>query len=127
MKDLINIIQEKLKVSSQTKIDEHEYYPKNKDELKKLVKRLIQERGNKADLNDINTSEITDKWTIEYSVSNKVDVILNGLLGSITNIKLFNTYNDNISEILQMYPTNNTLLINDTARNILGMDGVRTR
>ena len=68
-----------------------------------------------------------DKCTIEYLVSTKSDVTLNGLLGSITNIKLFNTYNDNISEILQMYPTNNTLLINDTARNILGMDGVRTR
>ena len=36
-------------------------------------------------------------------------------------------YNDNISEILQMYPTNNTLIINDTARNILGMDGYQIR
>ena len=74
-----------------------------------------------------NRQTITDKWTIEYSVSNKVDVILNGFLGSITNIKLFNSYNDNISEILQMYPTNNTLIVNDTARNILGMDGVIQR
>ena len=74
-----------------------------------------------------NRQTITDKWTIEYSVSNKVDVILNGFLGCITNIKLFNSYDDNISEILQMYPTNNTLIVNDTARNILGMDGVIQR
>ena len=74
-----------------------------------------------------NRQTITDKWTIEYSVSNKVDVILNGFLGNITNIKLFNSYNDNISEILQMYPTNNTLIVNDTSRNILGMDGVIQR
>ena len=74
-----------------------------------------------------NLQTISDKWTIEYSISNKTDVILNGFLGSITNIKLFNSYNDNISEILQMYPTNNTLIINDTSRNILGLDGLKTR
>jgi len=74
-----------------------------------------------------NKQTITDKWTIEYTSPNKVDVILNGFLGDITNIKLFNIYNDNISEIMQMYPTNNTLIINDTARNILGMDGIKTR
>lgn len=65
----------------------------------------------------------SDKWTIEYSMNNRSEVILNGFLGQITNIKVFNMYDDNISEILQMYPTNNNLLINDTARNILGMNG----
>ena len=74
-----------------------------------------------------NRQTISDKWTIEYSITNKTDIMLNGFLGSITNIKLFNSYNDNISEILQMYPTNNTLIINDTARNILGLDGLKTR
>ena len=74
-----------------------------------------------------NRQIITDKWTIEYQTSNKTEVILNGFLGCITNIKLFNAYNDNISEIMQMYPTNNTLLINDTSRNILGMDGIKTK
>lgn len=69
----------------------------------------------------------SDKWTIEYSMNNKSDIVLDGFLGTITNIKVFNIYDDNISEILQMYPTNNALLINDTARNILGLDGYQIR
>ena len=77
------------------------------------------------DIDNLNT--ISDKWTIEYSVSNKSDIILQGFLGQITNIKLFDYYDDNISEILQQYPTNNKLLINDTARNILGSNGVKLR
>ena len=74
-----------------------------------------------------NKQSCTDIWNIEFSSNKKVDVSLHGFLGNITNIKLFNSYNDNISEILQMYPTNNTLIINDTARNILGADGIRQR
>ena len=77
---------------------------------------------------DIDNRQIsTDKWTIEYSMNNKSETVLNGFHGTITNIKVFNMYNDNISEIMQMYPTNNHLLINDTARNILGMDGYNLR
>ena len=38
----------------------YNYHPKTKDELKELVNKLIKERGNAADLNDIDTSEITD-------------------------------------------------------------------
>jgi surface protein len=34
--------------------------PKSCDELKKTIKTLIKQRGNKADLNDIDTSKITD-------------------------------------------------------------------
>ena len=47
--------------------------------------------------------------------------------GSITNIKLFDTDNDNITELLQMYPTNSNLIINDTARKLVGLDGLKIR
>ena len=40
---------------------------------------------------------------------------------------MFNIYNDNISEVLQQYPTNNYLILNDTARKLLGLDGVNIR
>lgn len=60
MKNLKDIIQEKLKVNSQTKINQYEYYPKNKEELDKIIKKLIEERGQEANLNDISTSKITD-------------------------------------------------------------------
>ena len=38
----------------------YNYQPKTCKELKGLVNKLIKERGNNADLNDIDTSEITD-------------------------------------------------------------------
>ena len=60
MKSLSQYIQEALKVRSTSKINTYNYHPKTGGELKKLINKLIEERGNKADLNDIDTSEITD-------------------------------------------------------------------
>ena len=36
------------------------YQPKTKEELKDLIKKLIEERGNEADLNDVDVSQITN-------------------------------------------------------------------
>ena len=47
--------------------------------------------------------------------------------GKITNIKVYDKYIDNISEVLQMYPTNNHLLINDTARKFVELSGTYIR
>ena len=47
--------------------------------------------------------------------------------GYITNFKIFDVYNDNLSELLQMYPTHQHLMINDTARKIVGRPGVALR
>ena len=61
MKSLKIKIQEGLKVSSKSKFgSNYNYFPNTKDGLKNLVKQLIKERGNEADLNDIDTSKITD-------------------------------------------------------------------
>ncbi len=60
MKQLKSIIQEKLKVSSKTNISKYQYFPKDYKELEKIVYDLIRERGNEADLNDIDTSKLTD-------------------------------------------------------------------
>ena len=51
---------ERLKLSKNNKPQEYNYHPKIKDELKSLLKKLLKERGNDADLNDIDTSQITD-------------------------------------------------------------------
>jgi hypothetical protein len=63
-------------------------------------------------------------YDIEYQIMEKSQVSVHGFYGTITNIKLFDVYNDNISEVLQMYPTHQHLLINDTARKILDGNGV---
>ena len=61
MKQLNNYIVEKLnKISSKNTGQTYNYFPKDKKELEKIIEDLIKERGNKADLNDIDTSEITD-------------------------------------------------------------------
>ena len=60
MKALKLHIIEALHVNKNTKGNYHNYHPKYKDELKELVDKLIEERGNNADLNDIDTSEIID-------------------------------------------------------------------
>ena len=58
MKKLKDIIVERLHINKDIK--SYNYHPKDKSELKELIDKLIKERGNEADLNDIDTSEIKD-------------------------------------------------------------------
>ena len=44
----------------------YDYQPKTKEELKDLIKKLIEERGNWASLNDIDVSQITDMSELFY-------------------------------------------------------------
>ena len=69
MKSLSQYINETLKVTSKSKVNELEYsyHPKTKDELKELVIKLMKERGNEADLNDIDTSKIKDMSWMFYN------------------------------------------------------------
>ena len=59
MKDLNNYILEKLKINKDSKII-YKYHPKDKTELKRVIKKCIYERGENANLNDIDVSNITD-------------------------------------------------------------------
>ena len=71
MKNLKDIIQERLHINKDTGNHSYNYHPKTYDELKELVNQLIEERGNDADLNDIDTSEITDmSYMFTYSKFN---------------------------------------------------------
>ena len=60
MKSLKLYITKGLHINRNTKENYHNYHPKTNDDLQELVNKLIKERGNKADLNDIDTSEIID-------------------------------------------------------------------
>jgi hydrogenase maturation factor HypF (carbamoyltransferase family) len=64
------------------------------------------------------------KFNIEYFVKDKSDVYISNYYGSLTNFKLFDVYNDNLMDVLQMYPTHQHLQINDTARKVVGRPGV---
>ena len=58
MKQINKYISERLHINKD--IDHHNYHPKTSNELRELINELIEERGNDANLNDIDTSEITD-------------------------------------------------------------------
>ena len=56
MKSLSSYIQEKLII----KKNNCNYSPKTKKELKEIINQRVKEEGNEVDLNDIDTSNITD-------------------------------------------------------------------
>ena len=67
MKTLKNYITEKILINKNSKIV-YNYHPKTKDELKNIIKQKIESEGNECDLNDIDTSNITDmSYLFEYS------------------------------------------------------------
>ena len=56
MKSITTYINEALKLGK----SRYKYHPKTKEELQDILKQLIEERGNKGNFNDIDTSTITD-------------------------------------------------------------------
>ena len=84
MQQINKYIQERLHINKDIS-NYYNYQPKTCKELTELVKKLVKERGNEADLNDIDTSEITDMSFIfknskfngdisEWDVSNVKDM-----------------------------------------------------
>ena len=59
MKTLQNYITEKILINKNSKLA-YNYYPKTKDELKDIIYQRIESEGNECNLNDIDTSNITD-------------------------------------------------------------------
>ena len=59
MKTLQRYITEKILINKNSKIG-YIYHPETKDELKDIIDKRIKSEGNKCDLNDIDTSNITD-------------------------------------------------------------------
>ena len=59
MKSLANYISEKL-VIKKNKAVSYKYFPQTKLELEAIIEKRIETEGNKVDLNDIDTSKITD-------------------------------------------------------------------
>ena len=56
MKSLKSYIQEKLVI----KKNKYKYFPKTKEELREIIEKRIKDEGNEVNLNDIDTSKITD-------------------------------------------------------------------
>ena len=67
MKRIEEYILEKFKISKNIKTQEYKYHPKDRNELKSLIEELIKERGEEANLNDIDVSDITDMYHLFYN------------------------------------------------------------
>jgi len=76
------------------------YHPKTKEELEELVKKLIKERGNDADLNDIDVSNIEDMSQLFYGSSFNGDISQWDVSNVKNMTKLFSLskFNGDISE-----------------------------
>lgn len=83
--DIINLhnkemnLTESLKLNSNTQIydkrKDYKFFPKDKEELKQILKDLIHQRGPNANLNDIDTSKITDMSYLFYRRSEQIEKI----------------------------------------------------
>ena len=86
MKTLQQHINEKLIIDRNTEIKEYKYHPKTKDELKRLIERLVEERGYEADLNDIDTSEVNNMSYLFYYVKDFVGDISGWDVSNVTDM-----------------------------------------
>jgi surface protein len=100
------------RVKSQNE-QQFKYHPKDRDELMALVERLLEERGEEADLNDIDTSEITNMSGLflyevftgdisKWDVSNVQDMS-NMFEGSIFNGDISNWDVSNVTNMKGMF------------------------
>jgi len=65
---------EKLKINSKSKISKHTYQPKDKTELRKIIKKRLEKDKN-AYLNDIDVSNIIDmKWLFDKLDPHNIDI-----------------------------------------------------
>ena len=87
MKQISYYIVERLHINKDIGDHHYNYHPKTYDELEELVDKLIEERGFKADLNDIDTSEITDMSVLFFN-SNFNGDISNWDVSNVKNMRL---------------------------------------
>ena len=135
MKTLQCYITEKILINKNSKISyKYNYHSKTKDELKDIIKRRIESEGNECDLNDIDTSNITDMSKLfegsefngnisKWDVSNVINMkhmfthskfngdISNWDVSNVTNIAIMfcdSVFNQDISKWNVSNVTNNT-------------------
>ena len=74
MKQLNKYIVERLHINKYTGNHYYNYHPTSRTELRQLIYKLIKERGNDCDLNDIDTSEITNMVELFYNYEFNGDI-----------------------------------------------------
>ena len=118
MKNIDLYIIEKLKINKDIKT--YNYYPKDKDELKSLIEELIKERGEDADLNDIDVSRIDNMNYLFYEA---------GVNEDIKNIDISSWDVSNVRKMCETFancPKFDCDLSNWNVSNVIDMNGMFT-
>ena len=97
MKTLQNYITEKILINKNSKIA-YNYYPETKDELEDIIKQRIKSEGNECNLNDIDTSNITDMSYL-FEFSDFTGDISRWNVSKVTNMKRMFAYSNFNSDI----------------------------
>ena len=88
-------IWERLHINKDTGNHSYNYHPKTKNELEELVNKLVKERGNDADLNDIDTSEIKDMKSEMKDINTKIDRLEYKMTDGFETLELLTENNTN--------------------------------
>ena len=96
MKQLKQIIQEKLKIGSKTQVRTYKYSPKSLKELKDIIKDIIKEEGPDANLNNIDVSDV-------YNMDGLFNITEQGKQIEIGNIKIDDWNVSNVRSMRNMF------------------------
>lgn len=83
---------------------------------------LLQKYNYNFDLN--NPISVVSKYDMELEQCNESDIIMYSFDGKISNIKIYNTFISEDTELIQMLPSNKHLLVNDVCRKFVTLRGV---
>ena len=100
MKTLQNYITEKILINKNSKIVLYNYHPETKDELEDIIKQKIESEGNECNLNDIDTSNITNMSNL-FAFSKFNGDISRWNVSKVTNMKYmfaYSKFNGDISK-----------------------------
>ena len=97
MKTLQNYITEKILINKNSKIG-YIYHPKTKDELEDIIKQKIESEGNECNLNDIDTSNITDmSWLFNIEFNGDISKWDVSNVKNMDNMFSYSKFNGDIS------------------------------
>lgn len=96
MKNLKDIITEKLKIGSKTQVRTYKYIPKSLKELKDIIKDIIKEEGPSANLNNIDVSDV-------YNMDGLFNITEYGKQIEIGNIKIDDWNVSNVRSMRNMF------------------------
>ena len=135
MKTLQHYITEKILINKNSKIA-YNYYPETTDELKDIIKQKIKSEGNECDLNDIDTSNITNMSSLflnsdfngdisKWNVSNVTDMAMMFMWSKFNgDISKWNVYNvKNMRGMFSSSKFNGDISKWDVS-NVTNMDGM---